>query len=35
MDILGMVNRHHVLQALRPIYGERLTVVEEKQLERA
>lgn len=34
-QFVGMIERHHVLQALRPIYGERLTVVEEQQLERA
>ncbi|MDE1326053.1 formate transporter FocA [Vibrio aestuarianus] len=30
---VGMLTRNHVLQALRPIYGERLTVVEERSLE--
>jgi len=32
---VGMVTRNHVLEALRPVYGEILSVVEEKQLARA
>lgn len=34
-QFVGMVSRNNVLEALRPIYGERLNIVEDKQLERA
>jgi len=33
--LAGMVDRINVLEALRPIYGERLSVVEEKELQSA
>jgi formate transporter len=32
---VGMLTRNHVLAALRPIYGERLSVVKERTLETA
>ena len=32
---VGLLERNHVLAALRPIYGERLSVVEEQELARA
>ncbi len=34
-NFVGMVSRNNVLEALRSVYGERLNIVEDKQLERA